>query len=99
MSLRHGRTDRDRGVIGCRGLFQPSQQPQRIAAIDVDLHEVLAAAIARSYLATRLLPTERGKNVAGIGMRLRKVGLERDGTVIVRQCPVTTSYRLARRRA
>ena len=42
------------------------------------------------------VPTERGKNVTGIGMRLRKVGLERDGTVIARQCPVTTSHRLQR---
>ena len=97
MSLRHGRADRDRGVIGCRGLFQPSQQPQRIAAIDVDLHEVLSRGDRPVVPGDGVfVPTERGKNVTGIGMRLRKVGLERDGTVIARQCPVTTSHRLQR---
>ena len=90
-------TDRDRGVIGCRGLFEPSQQPQRIAAIDVDLHEVLARGDRPVVPGDGVfVPTERGKNVTGIGMRLRKVGLERDGTVIARQCLVTTSHRLQR---
>ena len=97
MRLRHGRADRDRGIIGCRGLVMPSQQPQRIAAIDVDLHEVLARGdrpvVSRDSV---FVPAERGKNVTGIGMRLRKVGLERDGAVVARQCPVTTSNRLQR---
>ena len=30
MSLRHGRADRDRGVIGCRGLFQPSKEKHEL---------------------------------------------------------------------